>query len=154
MIAETSDKVLQNWEVIKSEEKERITITDKLRSIPPMLPALMRAEKVGKKASCFDFSDADEVMLKVREEISELEEAMEEKNKNNIEEEMGDLIFSVVSLCRKLGVEPEVALNKATDKFIDRFATVENAVIAKGGDINNTSMDELNAIWDEIKHKN
>ena len=58
VIAETSDKVLQNWEVIKSEEKERITITDKLRSIPPMLPALMRAEKVGKKASCFDFSNA------------------------------------------------------------------------------------------------
>ena len=67
---------------------------------------------------------------------------------------MGDLLLSVTSLCRKLGVEPEVALNKATDKFIDRFETVENAVLANGGDMSNTSVEELNAIWDEIKHKN
>lgn len=153
VIAETSDKVLQNWEVIKSEEKERITITDKLRSIPPMLPALMRAEKVGKKASCFDFSNADEVMLKVKEELSELEEAIAENNKNNIEEEMGDLIFSVVSLCRKLGVEPEVALNKATDKFISRFDELEQAVIAQNKNINELGMSELDAIWEQNKSK-
>ena len=153
VIAETSDKVLQNWEVIKSEEKERITITDKLRSIPPMLPALMRAEKVGKKASCFDFSNADEVMLKVKEELSELEEAIAENNKNNIEEEMGDLIFSVVSLCRKLGVEPEVALNKATDKFISRFDELEQAVIAQNKNINELGMPELDAIWEQNKSK-
>lgn len=153
VVAETSDKVLANWEVIKSEEKERRTVTDKLRSIPPMLPALMRAEKVGKKASCFDFPDADSTMLKVKEELLELEEAMAEADARHVEEEMGDLIFSMVSLCRKLGVEPEVALNKATDKFINRFSELEGEVTARGMEINSLEMDELDAIWDEIKQK-
>ena len=151
VIAETSEKVLANWEVIKSEEKERRTVTDKLRSIPPMLPALMRAEKVGKKASCFDFPDADSVMLKVREELAELEEAILKNDKENIEEEAGDLIFSVVLLCRKLSVEPEVALNKSTDKFIKRFADLEAAVIAEGKDITKLEMAELDAIWKKNK---
>ena len=151
VIAETSDKVLANWEVIKSEEKERRTVTDKLRSIPPMLPALMRAEKVGKKASCFDFPDADSVMLKVKEELAELEEAILKNDKANIEEEAGDLIFSVVSLCRKLSVEPEVALNKSTDKFIKRFADLEAAVIAEGKNITELEMTELDEIWEKNK---
>ena len=153
VVAETPERVLANWEVIKSEEKERKTVTDKLNAIPPMLPALMRAEKVGKKASCFDFPDADSVMLKVKEELSELEEAITQENAENIEEEMGDLIFSVVSLCRKLHVEPEVALNKATDKFIKRFSALEAAVMAEGKDITKLDMTELDAIWDRNKRK-
>ena len=151
VIAETSDKVLANWEVIKSEEKERRTVTDKLRSIPPMLPALMRAEKVGKKASCFDFPNADEVMLKVKEELCELEAAIANEDAQNVEEEIGDLIFSITSLCRKLNVEPEVALNKATDKFIRRFSALENAVLAQGKDIMKLDMTELDAIWNQNK---
>ncbi len=154
VVAETSDKVLSNWEKIKSDEKERHTVTDKLRAIPPMLPALMRAEKVGKKAACFDFADADQVMEKVREELCEVSEAIEAGVKADIEEEMGDLLLSITSLCRKLGIEPEVALNKATDKFINRFSVLENAVMEQGKDINSMSMPELDAVWDEIKHKN
>ena len=152
--ADTTDKVLSNWEKIKSDEKERRTVTDKLRAIPPMLPALMRAEKVGKKASCFDFENREAVMDKVREEIEELEEAIAEGERAHVEEEMGDLLLTLTSLCRKIGVEPEVALSKATDKFIDRFETLENAVISVGKDINSMSMSELDAVWDEIKHKN
>ena len=152
--ADTSDKVLANWEVIKSEEKARVTVTDKLRAIPPMLPALMRAEKVGKKAKCFDFSDADEVMNKLDEELAELKCAICEENKSNIEEEMGDLLLTVTSLCRKLGIDPEMTLNRATDKFIDRFDTVESAVIGCGKSMENVGNEELNRIWDEIKHKN
>ena len=146
--ADTSEKVLSNWEKIKSEEKERVTVTDKLRAIPPMLPALMRAEKVGKKASCFDFVDAESVMAKVYEELDELKEAMAEGRAEHIEEEMGDLLLTVTSLCRKIGVESEVALSKATNKFIDRFEKIENAVIAEGKNINELSMTELDAIWD------
>ena len=153
VVAESPDKVLANWEVIKSEEKERITVTDKLTAIPPMLPALMRAEKVGKKASCFDFPDADSVMLKVKEELCELEEAMADGNSEAIEEEMGDLIFSITSLCRKLKVEPEIALNKATDKFIKRFSALENAVMAEGKDIKSLDMAELDEIWEKNKRK-
>jgi tetrapyrrole methylase family protein/MazG family protein len=151
--ADTTEKVLSNGEKIKSEEKERKTVSDKLRAIPPMLPALMRAEKVGKKAKCFDFANADEVMMKLHEEIKELDEAMIESDALHVEEEIGDLLLTVTSLCRKLGVEPEVALNKATDKFIGRFEILEKAVISKGKDINSMSMPELDAVWDEIKHK-
>ena len=153
VIAESTDKVLSNWEAIKSEEKERKTFTDKLTAIPPMLPALMRADKVGRKASCFDFPNAESVMLKVKEELLEVEEAIAQGNAENIEEELGDLIFSVVSLCRKLSVESEVALNKATDKFIKRFAMLESFVLAEGKDITKLDMIELDAIWEKNKEK-
>ena len=154
VVAENTDKVLSNWETIKSEEKSRNTVTDKLRAIPPMLPALMRAEKVGKKAKCFDFSDANEVLDKVSEELVELSDAINADNKDNIEEEIGDLLLSVTSLCRKLGVEPEIALNRATDKFINRFETVENYVLERNMTMEEMSNGALNRIWDEIKHKN
>jgi tetrapyrrole methylase family protein/MazG family protein len=152
--AGTSEKVLSNWEKIKSEEKERKTVTDKLRAIPPMLPALMRAEKVGKKASCFDFPDADSVMQKVYEELDELKGAMFEGNAEHIEEEMGDLLLTVTSLCRKVGVESEVALSKATNKFIDRFEKIENAVLSEGLQMSDLSLAELDAIWDKNKKEN
>ena len=154
VVVENTDNVLSNWEKIKSEEKSRVTVTDKLRAIPPMLPALMRAEKVGKKAKCFDFADADEVMDKVCEELTELSEAVNEGNADSMAEEMGDLLLTVTSLCRKLKIDPELALSKATDKFIDRFEQVETAVISRGLDIDAVSNEELNRIWDENKHKN
>lgn len=152
--ADTSEKVLSNWEIIKSEEKERRTVTDKLRAIPPMLPALMRAEKVGKKAKCFDFGNAEAVMDKVCEELTELSDAWREGNPTSMEEEMGDLLLSLTSLCRKLGIDPEIALNRATDKFIDRFEGVETAVLAQGKNMETMTMTELDAIWDDLKHKN
>jgi len=152
--ANTTEKVLSNWEKIKSEEKERVTVTDKLRAIPPMLPALMRAEKVGKKASCFDFENAEQVMDKLAEETEELKEAISRGEKGAIEEEMGDLLLTITSLCRKLGVESEVSLSLATDKFIDRFETVEKEVNGRGFEMNQLSNDELNDIWNQIKHKN
>ena len=151
--ADTSEKVLSNWEVIKSEEKERRTVTDKLRAIPPMLPALMRAEKVGKKAKCFDFADADAVLPKVDEEMREWREAYRSGDMAAMEEEMGDLLLTLTSLCRKTGIDPEVALNRATDKFINRFEAVECAVIAQGKNIEEMSMTELDAVWDDLKHK-
>ena len=153
VVAENTDKVLSNWEQIKSEEKSRKTVTDKLRSIPPMLPALMRAEKVGKKAKCFDFQDEYEVLDKISEELCELSDAIFENNAVDIEEEMGDLLLAVTSLCRKLGVEPEVALNKATDKFISRFEAVENEVLAQDLTMEEMSNEALNAIWDKNKQK-
>lgn len=151
--ADTSEKVLSNWEKIKSDEKERRTVTDKLRAIPPMLPALMRAEKVGKKASCFDFPDGKSVIVKVKEELCELEEAIASGEQTDVEEEMGDLLLTLTSLCRKLKVEPEVALNKATEKFIDRFEAIEKEVISLGFDINEMQIEQLDAIWDKNKEK-
>ena len=151
--ADTSDKVLSNWEKIKSEEKHRNTITDKLKAIPPMLPALMRAEKVGKKAKCFDFADEDEVVEKIHEEMAELRVASVAGDADACEEEVGDLLLSITSLCRKLSIDPEVALNRATDKFIRRYELLENAVTAEGKTMENLSSEELNRIWNENKHK-
>ncbi|MBQ8140204.1 MAG: nucleoside triphosphate pyrophosphohydrolase [Clostridia bacterium] len=147
-----SAEVLSNWEKIKSDEKERKTVSDKLKAIPPMLPALMRAEKVGKKASCFDFETTEAVMDKLAEEMVEVSEAIEAEDKSAVEEEIGDLLLTVTSLCRKLGVEPEVALNRATDKFISRFERIENEVLESGKAIDSMKMTELDAIWDRIKH--
>ena len=150
---ENSAEVLKNWEAIKGEEKQRITVTDKLRAIPPMYPALMRAQKVGKKAACFDFGSADEVYKKLDEEIAEVKAAAAGGDQAAVEEELGDLLLTVTSLARKLGVKSEEALFHATNKFIDRFEKVENAVIEAGKDMETLTMAELDAIWDTIKHQ-
>lgn len=146
-------EVLSNWDKIKSDEKERVTVTDKLRAVPPMLPALMRATKVGKRAKCFDFGSTEEVMDKLAEEMVEVSEAIEQNDKTAIEEEIGDLLLTVTSLCRKLDVSAEEALSRATDKFIGRFEKVENAVLAEGKDIRELDMAALDAIWEKIKEK-
>lgn len=153
VVAETSDVVLSNWEKIKTEEKQRNTVTSKLQSVPPALPALMRAQKVGKRASFFDFANADEVFVKLDEEVRELKEAVDSGDKQAVNEEFGDVLFTAVSLARKLGVDSEEALTFATEKFISRFARLEDAVIAEGKDITALSMAELDAIWDKIKHQ-
>ena len=148
-----SEEVLKNWEAIKSDEKSRKTITDKLNAIPHMLPALMRASKVGKKASCFDFPDTESVVDKISEELVEVSESMETGRKELISEEIGDLLLSITSLCRKLDIDAEEALNRATDKFIARFSEVENEIIAQKKDIKNCSIEELDAIWEKNKKK-
>ena len=149
-----SEQVLSNWEKLKGVEKqaERVTLTDQLRAIPAMEPALRRAQKVGKKAACFDFADADEVYAKLAEEIAEVRAASASGDGAAVEEELGDLLLTVTSLARKLGVKSEEALMHATDKFIDRFERVEHAVRARGQNMADLSMTELNAVWDGIKH--
>ena len=149
---DNSADVLENWDKIKGVEKHRETLTDKLRSIPPMLPALMRAQKVGKKASFFDFETADDVFDKLYEEIAEIRAAAEQGDADGIKEEMGDLLLTVTSLARKLGVDSEESLYCATNKFIDRFEKVENCVISQGKCVESMSMTELDEVWDSIKH--
>lgn len=151
--AETPEEVLKNWDAIKSEEKSRVTVTDKLKSVPPMLPALMRATKVGKKAKCFDFPTAHDVLDKISEELAEVSEAIEEGSNDHISEEIGDLLLSITSLCRKLGVDAEQALSGATDKFISRFEGVENCVLAQNKTMDDFTVEELDRIWAENKKK-
>ena len=149
----TGNDVLAVWNQIKNDEKQRITVTDKLKAIPPMLPALMRAEKVGKKAKCFDFDSYECVRAKLDEEIAEVDSAFRANDPDAMEEELGDLLLTVTSMARKMGVSSEEALKKATDKFIRRFETLENETIKRGMDINSSTMPELDKIWDDIKHK-
>ena len=148
-----SDDVLVNWDKIKGEEKHRDTLTDKLRAIPPMLPALMRAQKVGKKASFFDFETADAVFDKLYEEIEEIRVAMKNGDQAEIDEEIGDLLLTVTSLARKAKCDSELALTNATNKFIDRFEKVEKYVNSQGKNVEEMTMPELDTVWDEIKHK-
>lgn len=159
VVAENTEKVLENWEKIKGEEKtERKTVTDKLRAVPPSLPALMKAVKVGKKASMLDFADASAVVDKLYEELGELRAAIE-ADKNNTErsghgvyEELGDLLLTVASLARFVNIDPEQALNSATDKFIDRFEKVENEVLSINMEMSEVSGSKLDDIWNKIKH--
>ena len=152
VVADNTEDVLKNWEQIKNTEKQRVTYTDKLNAIPKMFPALMRAQKVGKKASFFDFENSDLVIDKIYEETEEVREAMQKGDKAHIEEEIGDLLLTVTSLARKAGVDCEQALSRATDKFINRFEKVENKTIEMGKDIEKMTMTELDEVWDALKH--
>lgn len=149
-----ADDVLVTWNRQKNAEKtERVTVTDQLRAVPRMLPALIRAAKVGKRASCFDFPDAASVMDKLREEGAEVEDAIQSGQQEKIFEEIGDLLLTVTSLARKLHVNPEEALYCATDKFIARFEKIENEVLAAGMTPSALSVCALDAIWDSVKQK-
>ena len=147
--AENSEQVLENWDAIKSEEKKRMTVTDKLRAIPPMYPALLRAQKVGKKAACFDFANAEEARDKVLEEVVEVMEVTNDPVE--AEKEIGDLLLAVTSLARMLHINAEEALYHATNRFIDRFEAIENTVIGQGMDVTEVDRDELERIWDQNK---
>lgn len=145
--------VLVNWEAIKRKEKpER---KSRLDGIPKDLPALMAAEKMQAKAADvgFDWSNVASVIEKCREEWKELLAAVEEKDKEHIAEEMGDLFFVIVNLSRFLKVNGELALLAANRKFKRRFCFVEERVEALGGDWKNFSLNELDEFWNEAKSK-
>lgn len=151
--ADTAEKVLDNWDKIKMVEKGQESYTDTLKSVPKAFPALLRAAKVQKRAkkANFDWEDVYEPLMKVGEELSELEEAVEDGCPFRISEEFGDMLFAAVNVSRFLNVDAEQALASATDKFIARFEKVENKAKEKGIDMKNASLEELDAIWDEVK---
>ncbi len=149
--AEGSGEALANWDAVKSATKGRKTVSDKMRSVARTLPALMRADAVGaksKKAS-FDFNSPEEAAAKVREELGEVMSAVAQGG--NVEEEIGDLLFSAVNLARVAGVEPEEALTRATDKFIDRFTALEKLSEDMGADIASLGQRKADELWEKIK---
>ncbi len=148
-VADTSEQVLVNWEKLKSKEKKRDTVTSILESVPKPLPALMRAEEVGKKAAKvgFDFANAADAAKKITEETEEFLNAPEDMR----EEELGDLLFAVVNTARKYGLSAELALTKATNKFISRFSKVESGVLGDGKRMEELSLEELDKYWDRAK---
>ncbi len=153
IIASDSETVLANWDSIKREEKGHKSYTDTLKSVPASLPALMKSAKVQSRAakSGFDYPDADWAMKDLLSEIDELKEAISEKNEQNITEELGDLLFSIVNLSRFLKVDAEEALNKSCDKFIYRFEKVENLAISKNIDMKSSDINFLDKLWKEAK---
>lgn len=150
--ASGSTEVLARWEEIKRAEKGNVA-TSVLDGITDGLPGLMRAEKVQKRAAKvgFDWSEIPPVAAKVREELAEVEAAVARGDADAVEDELGDLLFATVNLSRKLKVDGEVALQRATDKFSRRFREVESLANARGLALDKMSLAELDALWDEVK---
>ena len=146
-----SDEVLVNWDELKREEKSQQTYTDTLTAVAKSLPALWRAEKVQKKAkkAGFDWSDAAGAVDKLSEELDELKEAIAQGTK--VQEELGDLLFAAVNVSRFVNADPEETLNAATEKFISRFAKVEQMALAQGKDMAQMSLSELDKLWEDAK---
>lgn len=151
------DKVLEKWENIKVQEKGDKSYTSPMQRVPKALPALMRAYKVQKKAAKagFDWENASGAFDKIREEYAELSECFEEnpEDQERLTDEMGDLLFSCVNFARFIGVDPERALYHTIDKFIRRFAYIEESTLACGRKLDEMSLTEMDMLWDEAKTK-
>ena len=139
-----------NWEAEKQKEKKRDSILD---GVPISLPALLKARRIQEKASSvgFDWNNIDRVIDKVDEEIKELKDAI--SNNNGIEEELGDVLFTIVNLSRHLEINPDKSLRDSIDKFIRRFKVIEKDLQSKKINMQNLSLNELDAIWEENKKK-
>lgn len=147
------EQVLTNWDELKRQEKGQETYTDTLNAVARTLPALWRAEKVQRKAAKagFDWPEVSGAFAKIDEESTELRAAAEDCT--NVEEELGDLLFAVVNAARFLQVDPEDALNRATDKFISRFQRVEQGAAASGADLKELPLSTLESLWQQAKQQ-
>jgi MazG family protein len=154
---DSAGQVRTRWEEIKARERgAESEMKSLLGGIAPALPALLRAYHIGARAASvgFDWPTATDVVAKIQEEVGELEEVVNaggDVDCARAEEEMGDLLFSIANLSRKLGIEPETALRKANDKFTKRFTTMERGIISSGRTLGQLSLEELEAAWRHAK---
>lgn len=148
---ETASQVIKNWEELKLKEKDGNKSV--LSGVPSALPALIKANRVQEKARAvgFDWEVRSQVWDKVQEELNELRVEVEKQDKEKMEKEFGDLLFSVVNAARLYDIDPESALEKTNRKFIKRFTYLEDNTIKKGQSLKNMSLDEMNEIWEEAK---
>jgi nucleoside triphosphate diphosphatase len=160
------EQVKALWDAIKSEEKaERRAEREKLGlppdshetgflgGIPTALPALTRAQKLTAKAAKvgFDWPNASQVIDKIHEELEEVKEASSSGERDRIEDEIGDLLFSVTNLARHYGIDPESALRRTNTKFERRFGSIEQAIKRQGRDLNEASLEEMEKLWVQAK---
>jgi len=156
---DSSDQVKVRWEEIKAQERgTEATPKTLLGGIAPTLPALLRAYHLGTRAASvgFEWSTTRDVVAKIQEEVDELREVVDAPgpvDRARAEEEMGDLLFSIAQLSRRLGIEPETALRKADDKFTKRFGRLEQSVADSGRALQDMTIDELEAAWQRIKSR-
>jgi len=143
----------EGWERVK--QRERGKERGVLRGLPPSLPPLLMAFRLQERAAGvgFDWPDAAGPMQKVKEEIAEVERETGDGNREAIEAEIGDLLFAVVNLARKLDLDPRAALEKANDKFRTRFEAVEQLAAERGVEIGRGSLEELDRLWEEVKRR-
>jgi MazG family protein len=148
--ARDSGAVLKQWEAIKRTEK---TSKHFLDGLPSALPALMRAQKVQSKVARvnFDWAKVGDVVAKVEEELNEIKHALASQDKQAIEDEIGDLLFAVVNLARKCGLDTESMLQAATDKFVARFNRLEDELQVQGKRLGDVDLAEMDEIWNKVK---
>lgn len=153
MTVSSTGEVLSNWDAIKMLTKKQKNVSESIDSIPRELPALMRAQKVQHKAAKagFDWDVIDGALDKVYEEADEIKGAIAEKSDAHTAEEIGDLLFACVNVCRFAHVDGEEALTAATDKFAERFKITERLANERGIDMKSAPIEELDKLWDEAK---
>jgi MazG family protein len=158
----TSGQVIEKWETLKARERAAAGTPAKakakttLSGVPKTLPALLRAYEVSFRAAAvgFDWARPDDVLDKIEEEVAEVRREVESGATGNLsraEEEMGDLLFAIANLSRKLGIEPEAALRRATDKFTTRFEAMEHEFAARGKRLNESTLEEMETEWRRVK---
>ena len=149
VVVKNEDDVKQNWEKLKLKEGK----TSVLEGVPKSLPAVVKANRIQDKVAGvgFDWEEPQQVWEKVQEELSELNEEIKKGNKNNIESEFGDVLFSMINYARFIGVNPENALEKTNKKFIKRFQFLEAAAKKEGKELSDMSLAEMDVHWENSK---
>ena len=149
----STDEILSNWDDLKRKEKKQETDTSTLESVSKSLPSLIRAQKLQKKAAKvgFDWPDVSGALDKVEEELAEVCAAI--GGDGDVEEEIGDLIFAVTNVSRFVKVDSERAAEKTCNKFVRRFADMEQQAKAQGKQLSEFTLEEMDALWDEAKKK-
>jgi MazG family protein len=151
--AKNAEEALASWAKLKATEKAKKGKKGALDGIPRSAPALVRAMRAGEKAGAvgFDWPDAAGVRDKVKEELAEFDEACASKDRKAMSDELGDLLFAITNLARKLDLDAEHALREATDRFGRRFGYMEERLEADGRTVKSASFEEQNALWKEAK---
>ena len=157
----TTNQVIERWETMKARERaaagrDAARKRTTLSGVPKTLPSLLRAYELSARAAAvgFDWARPADVVDKIEEEIAEVRREVEAGAMGDLsraEEEMGDLLFAIANLSRKLGIEPEAALRRATEKFTARFDAMEHAFVARGQSLQGASLEEMETTWQEIK---
>ncbi len=144
----SSNEVLENWENFKKNEREGL-----LSNLSENLPSLLSAYKITTIVSRvgFDFESASSALSKIEEELSELRKAVERKDKEKIEDEIGDILFSIVNFSRLSGINPEIALKKTNEKFKRRFEYIERRLKEEGKSLKESNLEEMDRLWEESK---
>ena len=145
------DDVKRNWEALKLKEGKKSVLS----GVPKTLPAMVKAMRLQEKAKQvgFEWENKEQVWEKVQEEIEELQSAIREGNRQETEEELGDVFFSLINFARFLSVDAENALSLTNKKFMNRFTLMEEKAVQKGLNLQSMSLAEMDAIWDEIKQQ-
>lgn len=144
-------EVKRNWEMLKMKEGKSSVLSGVPKGLPALIKAVRMQEKAGKIG--FEWEHKDDVWNKVEEEVRELQEAVQCGDSNRIEDEFGDVLFSLVNYARFINVDPELALERTNIKFRERFMLMEKIVAERSGDIHTMTLAELDAIWDEAKER-